>query len=688
MEYAIYSLSARIGGHLSPPTELARFEVEIEGKAHVYPVLISTTVHGTSLEKASAIETKQLTWACLCALLTRPGDGRFSNYLIEEKTNHTYCVDNDISFIEPATQSFMARTVHFSSALFCLDEPLDSSILDEFTRLDSSSILQGWIDDLIRKDYFYRNLKLFSIKEEKSLYDEDKMDRYKGTLLLKSGTLTTLFVQFTHLQNCLREVLKLNKTLYPYQLLQYLVTVEENQMQPLNNWVYKTYKEAFARYSSPKKRLQQALNRNIEVSLKSSQTDEAGFGRLPSFEEIQMREEFSPEKAQQELFAFTLNQCEPGVVLGKHHDENWVEADFKRIIKQRAPDKERQRNVLNALTFLMLSKDLKPQRVTLTNCSVLDSKALKPFLHLGLIYLNLSGCTLINELAIQEIEKRCPHLKKLYLNRCSKLGVFAKTKFLRTIDYLKFAELEELRLIHCPSLSAIYLDTPRLLTLKADRNRLLDTLVFKDKEMFTKIRKSFTGCPQLNLTKMGRELVLAYLKEGENQGIDPELLLQVHANEPTLTALDSFHSPFISINDPAPGRWSSDRGVGIYTNGLTIFSHALAYNTHLKELAIRSKTIGKKGIGALAHALTLNQTLTKFNFSQNEVEGGMDTLALAVASNKSLTQLVLRGNKIGKMEIQAFSKAISSNKTLTQVDLSENYIRNEGIKSSHPCTGN
>ncbi|KIC71194.1 hypothetical protein DB44_EH00010, partial [Candidatus Protochlamydia amoebophila] len=37
LEYAIHALTARIAGHLSPPTELARFEIEVKGKNESIP---------------------------------------------------------------------------------------------------------------------------------------------------------------------------------------------------------------------------------------------------------------------------------------------------------------------------------------------------------------------------------------------------------------------------------------------------------------------------------------------------------------------------------------------------------------------------------------------------------------------------------------------------------------------------
>ena len=49
------------------------------------------------------------------------------------------------------------------------------------------------------------------------------------------------------------------------------------------------------------------------------------------------------------------------------------------MIKQGAPDQERQHLVLKALTFLVEREDPKPAIVALANCAVLDNAGLKPF---------------------------------------------------------------------------------------------------------------------------------------------------------------------------------------------------------------------------------------------------------------------------------------------------------------------
>ncbi|WP_042280445.1 hypothetical protein [Candidatus Protochlamydia sp. R18] len=670
LEYAIHALTARIAGHLSPPTQLARFEVDIKGKKRIYPVLISKTIQGQTLENANQLDVKQLTWACLCALLTRPGDGRFPNYVVEEGTRRIFCVDNDISFVEAVIHYYFGHKVQFSSALFCLDAKyhLDPEVLEAFIHLKPNLILNSWLEDLIQKDESYRTLQLFTPEEEKRLYEEDLEDRFKGTLLLRSGTVTNVLVQFYHLQDGLRQALKAKKNLTPLDLLSYLVSLRGSQMQTLDRWVYPKYKQAVASSLTPKQRLQNAIDRQVDISLTSAQADAASFGKPPTFEEIQQREEYSPEKAQSELFAFTLNRCASYVLFGENQEEEWIEADFKEMVKRKipdrvkgkAPDRERQRLVLNALIFLMKNKNFKPHKVTLMNCAVLDHATLKPFLHKDLTYLNVSGCPLIKEEAIQEIEKRSPNLKQLYLNRCAQLRAFEKPRFPLAPTYLQFAKLEELQLKRCVALASIYLDAPLLHTLKADKNPHLKTLFFKTSTPY--LKGSFTSCPALNLETATKEGVGRILKKIKNPKIDPTLLIRIYMNDPKLNWLDFFD-------------------MGISDKEAEVIANGLAYNTTLKILSLCDNQISDKGLRAFVRILASNTTLKELNLSANKIncEGAVD-FALALASNTALESLIFRFNKIGYEGAVNFAQALASNTTLKFLNLEYNEISNKGAK--------
>ncbi|CAF23789.1 hypothetical protein [Candidatus Protochlamydia amoebophila] len=663
LEYAIHALTARIAGHLSPPTELARFEVEVKGKKRMYPVLISKTIQGQTLENVDQLEIKQLTWACLVALLTRPGDGRFSNYVVEEETQRIFCVDNDISFVEPVIHHFVGHKVHFSSALFCLPSNyhLDPEVLQAFLRLEPNLILNSWLEDLIKKDETYRTLHLFTTEEEKNLYEEDRKDRFKGTLLLRSGTLTNLLIQFYHLQDCLNQALKDKKDLIPLDLLHYLVNLRGSQKQTLDRWVYSKYRQANASSLNPKQRLQQAINRQVDISLTSAQADAASFGKPPTFEEIQQREEYSPEKAQSELFAFTLSRCTSHVLFGENKEGEWIEADFKRMAKGKTLDRERQSLVLNALIFLMKNKKFRPRKVTLMNCAVLDHITLKPFLHVELDDLNLSGCPLIKEEIIQEIEKSCPNLKQLYLNRCAQLRAFEKSRFPLTPTYLQFAKLQELQLTRCETLVSIQLDAPLLHTLKADKNPQLKMLFFKAFAPY--VRGNFTKCPALDLETIKKEVVSKTLREIKTLEIDHIRLFKLYMNNSNLTILNFFDKRI------------SDEGTEVIANGL-------AFNTALNILDLRNNQISDKGAKAIAQAFAFNTALWHLHLGNNQIsDEGAEAIAQALASNTALKTIDLSNNQISNSGAEALAQALTSNTALRILYLENNQISDSGAEA-------
>ncbi|WP_052236367.1 hypothetical protein [Candidatus Protochlamydia amoebophila] len=691
LEYAIHALTARIAGHLSSPTQLARFEVDIKGKKRVYPVLISKTIQGQTLENVKQLDVKQLTWACLCALLTRPGDGRFSNYVVEEKTHRIFCVDNDISFVEPVIHHFFGHKVHFTSALFCLDAKyyLDSEVLQAFLRLEPNLILNSWLEDLIQKDAAYRELQLFNSKEEEQLYEENPEDRFKGTLLLRNGTVMNLLVQFYHLQDRLRQALKDKKRLAPIDLLPYLVNLRGSHKQTLDRWVYFKYKQAAASSLDPKQRLQQAIDRQVDISLTSTQADAASFGKPPTFEEIQQREEYSPEKAQSELFAFTLNRCTSNVAFGTNKEGEWIEADFKHMVKGERFDRERQRLVLHALIFLMKNKGLRPRKVTLMNCVVLDHITLKPFLHVELDYLNVSGCSFIKEEAILEIEKCSPNLKTLYLNRCAQLRAFEKPRFPLAPTYLQFAKLEELQLKRCVALASIQLDAPLLHILKADKNPHLKTLFFTTFAPYFK--GSFIRCPTLDLETVKKERISKILREIKTSEIDRIELFQLYRNDSWLNSL-SFSYRIISDKKAeviANGlafntalsflRLNSNQ---ITDRGVEALAHALAYNTAIKQFWLDRNQISDEGAKAISKALTSNNTFETISLEYNQIsDEGAEAIAQALASNTTLRELFLNGNQISDKGAKAIFKALAYNTVLKKLALSYNQISDEGAKA-------
>ena len=711
MEYAIYALLGRFNAHLAPPIELARFEVQ--GQA--YPVLISKTVDGRTLGENDRLESVSYTWGCLTAILTRPGDGRFSNCVKENQTDRLVLIDQEISFLEPVTCESKKHAIHFTSALFCLrPQALDRIVLKQFIDLDPNLILQSWMEELIGVDRLYRDLHLFSIEEETSLYKEAEK-RFKGTLLLRSGVVTSLLVQFYHLQDRLRQALESQQPIYPLDLLPFLITLRDNEKQTLN-YVHRSYLKA-SRLPTPKQRLAAAVNRDVNLSMTSLQTDGISFGKLPSMQEILAREEFAPEKAQEELFLCTLCQRMPGVTVGKSKGQPYIKVNFEKIQKKGQPDLDLQRLLLRALIFFMERANPKPTSIALVSCSVLDLNALKCFLHAGLKRLNLSYAPLLKQDAVEEIEKRCPNLKRLYLNGCRLLQFFQKTIYLLDLlpwPYLHFPKLEVLQLKSCPLLESFQIEAPCLKELLADHNPRLKTLRLYPFKLY--VKGSFTDCGGLDLEKIKRSELLKWLKwlpgsKIPEHMVDP--LLGLYDNDPAL----NLEHRFIGHEGAKALTKALMTSFGLtelnLENNRTIkdeeICRALDNHANLRALNLASNQMSSQAIYALIQVLNKQSSLTALNLAGNErialqmanlgktlrkhplvdlnledcrINKGIDALHKFFKQNTSLQSVNLSGNQIDGDQAERLAKALAHNQSLTSIKLSRNAIQfNAALKA-------
>ena len=184
------------------------------------------------------------------------------------------------------------------------------------------------MEELVQKDRLYRRLYLFSPEEEKLLYEENKKDRFKGTLLLRSGTVTTLLIQFHHLKIILCRSLKEGKILYPLDLLSFLVTLRDTQKQILH-CVYRDYKYAMDNSRNPKERFQKALNRNVGVRYRVRNRMGSVLVNPRLLKKSSRGEEYSPEKTQGKGF-LPLPCVQQVLAFGKSQSGGLIRANFKQ----------------------------------------------------------------------------------------------------------------------------------------------------------------------------------------------------------------------------------------------------------------------------------------------------------------------------------------------------------------------
>lgn len=477
MEDAMHDLFFRIGGDLTPATELFRFEVRVANKTKMYPVLISTTIPGTTLKDSlgqrlafSDKQWERLTWMRLCTVLTYSGDGRLSNYLLDPQ-NNVYCVDNEVSLLPPVLKSGWSRKVTFCSALFCHLEPtrpLPVTVLREFCALDADAILHGWIQDVIKKEPAYVNL--FTPKERSLLLSEDPENKFKATILLQKGALATLNNQFYYMQDQIRRALREGRTLNSLDLLNLLIDPQaqggKNTVGPL---VHQAYKEALV-LPSVEARLQAVTARSQDRSMRSVQADQLTYGKAPTLQEIEQGYHFSPGAARGELFDVLLHSVVDHAQVGRARSGRVLAANFAQF-----QDVSRQRLILEALIAKSKEQRERPSTIILQNCLALGSKDLELLLHADLRALDLRGCGNIQDKDIATIQQRCPNLVALHLSGCSQLKSFCGGWI--SASPLEFGKLETLHIDHCDRLTVLQIRAPLLKDFRADANPLLSQLV-------------------------------------------------------------------------------------------------------------------------------------------------------------------------------------------------------------------
>lgn len=354
MEYAIHNLTSRIAGRVTPANLLVRFDVYKGLEKKSYPVLISETIQGKSLsdEWQNIIPNQSYTWNLLCSILTHPGDGRFSNYIIDD-TQNLFCLDNEYSFVELADQG----KVQFCSALFSsmpLETHLDQEVLKEFAALDIDAILLGWIEDVIRKEKEYMNLFHKSVEGD-----------FTPTILFREGALATLYLQFWSLQNAIQQALDKKETVAAGDLLNELVSLTDESIGMLVHKAYDSYHEV----SDAKKRLKKAIFRTTEEPLSSIQYCKA-LKIEPSIEKIEKQRCYSPEEAKKEILLI-LNHENCSIDFKQLDRARLVQLALTQKIKKSA--KKASQEEANSKVILSLAK---PQGMSIKDFKEMEPKIL------------------------------------------------------------------------------------------------------------------------------------------------------------------------------------------------------------------------------------------------------------------------------------------------------------------------
>lgn len=117
--------------------------------------------------------------------------------------------------------------------------------------------------------------------------------------------------------------------------------------------------------------------------------------------------------------------------------------------------------------------------------------------------------------------------------------------------------------------------------------------------------------------------------------------------------------------------------------GLQHIADALTTNKTLKTLILRSNNVGDK-VKYLCESLQSNSTLTFLDLANIGLDNsGLKHLGAALAKNSALKSLNIQRNKIGSDGLDAFfgAKGLSSNSTLTYLNLNVNSIGPKGASA-------
>ncbi|MGZ3633960.1 MAG: hypothetical protein ACXU9U_04120 [Parachlamydiaceae bacterium] len=180
------------------------------------------------------------------------------------------------------------------------------------------------------------------------------------------------------------------------------------------------------------------------------QYHQACLGKIPTIQEIERANLYSPAKAREEFFFTLLQRCSMHAGIKIDKTSSSIEANFEQLV-----DKTRQTLVLKALASQ--AEATKPHTVILQHAIHLTNALLTPFMHPTLKTLDLRYCSQIDNNAVYLIAQ-CPSLEKLYLSGTA-IAAFRGGILSRTLEFLA---LKDLQIDRCRNLYTIQLRTPQI----------------------------------------------------------------------------------------------------------------------------------------------------------------------------------------------------------------------------------
>ncbi|XP_022804751.1 NLR family CARD domain-containing protein 3-like [Stylophora pistillata] len=125
---------------------------------------------------------------------------------------------------------------------------------------------------------------------------------------------------------------------------------------------------------------------------------------------------------------------------------------------------------------------------------------------------------------------------------------------------------------------------------------------------------------------------------------------------------------------------------GLQGAEVNLLANILFSNRSVTQLNLAANNIGKAGVAALAECLKENRSLRELKLPANDIcDDAAAALAECLKNNTSLTELILSHNEIGDDGAAALAECLKENTALKELNLSENDIGDDGAAALGKC---
>ena len=343
-----------------------------------------------------------------------------------------------------------------------------------------------------------------------------------------------------------------------------------------------------------------------------------------------------------------------GVLQVNSKDKLVIHCDFSIITTDERPDLELQQLMLQGLQDWVSFGNKQAEEITLLGCAALTANHLLPFLHEGLVHLDLRGSAIET---IPPAIQNCS-LKALYLAGCSQIQHLATPQG-KTFGKLSLPYLELLDTSLCNNLEEIHLESPRLQTCIAENNPKLSTINFSSN---LKTRISLEGSPHLDFKKLIKDQFPSFFQTSLSkefcEGIGLYFFHLIHeGGEKGERFL--FGGAFLDLLQEKTGKqWA-------FVEGYDLSRFVWKSSDFAEEL--------KALVPLLQHT-----KITQLDLRGNKINDAQAKVLVAALSKTEITHLDLESNLIGDEGVEALSTLLSKTK-ITQLNLRDNPIKDSDL---------